>query len=200
MYRNQNGFSHVILAALIVLVVGVIGFVGYKVTNSNNAESNTASVTAKQKQQKQATTKDVTAQAQQSAQPETAPTSSPSNSAAPASKPAPQPTQPKPTAQTPAPQKRAISFTKGGGGQQDTVVRVSANLSEAQQGTCTYKFALNGSVRVERTSSVSNSNQCFLDVPVSAFPKSAFYSFSLSFVSSDGLVSATQPPYDIEVK
>lgn len=196
MRQNQNGFSHVILIALIALVVGVTGLVGYKVSSSNEKPS-TASVTTNQRQQKQTTTKEVAVQSEKPVQPETAPSSSPTKPATAPPKPAPQSQS---YAQAPAPQKRVIAFTKGGGGQQDSIVRVSANLSETQQGTCTYRFSLNGTVRVERTSNVTNSNQCFLDIPVSAFPKSAFYSFSLSFVSSDGLVSATQSPYDIEVK
>jgi Tfp pilus assembly protein PilV len=97
------------------------------------------------------------------------------------------------------PQPRTISFIKGGGGQSGDVVSVSGTLSENQSGTCTYRFSLNGTVRVEKTTSISGLQTCSINIPVSEFPKSATYSFSLSFVSSSGLVTASQPPYDITV-
>lgn len=61
-------------------------------------------------------------------------------------------------------------------------------------------FSLNGTVRVHTTSGVSNGNQCFTEIPLSQFPKSAVYTFSLTFVSSNGLVTASLPAYGIEVK
>lgn len=198
MKQNQHGFSHVILAALIVLVIGIIIFVGYRVSQSDGPKQSTTKGPALISAPKVTPEAKKEVPAQQVSQNNAA---TPQNSAA-VSAPAARTQNATPVSPAPAPQpqKRVINFTKGGGGQQGSVVRVSANLSEAQQGTCTYRFSLNGSVRVEQTSGVSNGNQCFLDVPLSAFPKSAFYSFSLYFVSTDGLVSATQPAYDIEVK
>ena len=103
------------------------------------------------------------------------------------------------TDNTDPPEKRVISFTKGGGGVEGDYVKVSANLSETQTGTCTYKFSLNGTVRVTETTTITDSNKCLANIAKSKFPKSAIYSFSLTFLSKDGYVSATQAAYDIEV-
>ena len=177
-------------------VLAVIGFTGYKVNSSKPKELSSTTVFKSQKTV--AKTNGSLTPTEQSNVTTVTPTT--------------QTTQPKASTntanttnsrstpgQTPTPQKRVISFTKGGGGQQGDVMHMSANLSESQQGTCTYQFSLDGNVRVEQTSSVTNANQCASDVPVSKFPKSSTYSFVLSFVSSDGLVSATQAPYDITV-
>lgn len=100
------------------------------------------------------------------------------------------------------PQPRTISFRKGGktslnGGK----VNVSATMSEAHTGTCTYTFSMNGSVKVKETRKIHNSKTCSAKIAKTEFPpKSAKYSLTLSFESSDGGVVAKQSPIDIEVK
>lgn len=98
----------------------------------------------------------------------------------------------------PVPQTRSVSFVKGGDNLDGGVLTVSSNLSANETGTCTFKFSLNGTVRVERTSQITNSKVCAIEIPQSAFPKSAVYSFELTFVSTDGLATASLA-YDIEV-
>lgn len=97
------------------------------------------------------------------------------------------------------PEVRTISFTKGGAGQNGTIVSASSNLSESQSGTCTFVFSLNGTVRVSKTTSISNSNQCAVDIALSEFPKSATYSYTLSFISNDTLTIANQSAFDVDV-
>lgn len=200
MKLQQHGFSHIIVIALVALVVGVAGFAGYKVVQGNKSTQPLASAN---KTSSQAHTSTKTSANLNTASKEQTESTSDATSPAPAPSPAPTTAKSTSTTKTTTPtapaEKRTISFTKGGGAQQGTVVHISANLSESQQGTCTYTFSLDGSVRVTQTSAVSNGNQCAIDVPVSAFPKSATYSFALKFVSSDGLVSATQSAYDIDV-
>ncbi len=98
------------------------------------------------------------------------------------------------------PPTRTIQFVKGGGDQQGEKVIVSANLSEAQSGICTFNFLLNGTTRVTKTSILSSDRTCYIAIPTSEFPKSATYSLNLSFLSNDSLVRATQFPYDVEVR
>lgn len=98
------------------------------------------------------------------------------------------------------PEVRTINFTKGGASQNDSVVVASSNLSEAQTGTCTFTFSLNGSVRVSKTAAISNSNKCSIEIPVAEFPKSAIYQYTLSFISSDTLTIANQGAFDVTVQ
>lgn len=98
------------------------------------------------------------------------------------------------------PEVKEIYFTKGGAGQNGSVVSASSNMSETQTGTCTFSFSLNGSVRVTKTTSITNSNQCAIEIPVSEFPKSATYNYTLSFVSSDTLTIANQAVFDVTVE
>ena len=97
------------------------------------------------------------------------------------------------------PEVRTINFTKGGAGQNGDVVTASSNLSESQSGTCTFTFSLNGTVRVNQTVAISNSNKCAANIPISLFPKSATYSYTLSFVSTDTLTIANQSAFDVDV-
>lgn len=97
------------------------------------------------------------------------------------------------------PQPRKISFIKGGGGQSGKTVSVSGTLSEDHSGTCTYSFSLNGTVRVKKSAENSSLRYCSLSIPTSEFPKSGTYSFSLTFVSKNGLVTASQSPYNITI-
>ncbi len=97
------------------------------------------------------------------------------------------------------PEVREINFTKGGAGLNGAVVSASGNLSENQSGICTYTFSLNGTVRVSKTTTISNSNRCAIDIPIGDFPKSAIYSYNLSFISNDTLTVANQGAFDVEV-
>lgn len=195
MKHKQQGFSHIVLVIVAVVVLG-IGFTGYKVFSKSQQQSNTAS---SQKDQ------DNTADKKQADDVETSkldtvPEATPVEQKPAETKPT---TTTKPKTTTPAPDKpkaRSITFTKGGGNQEGSVVRISANLSENQSGTCTYKFSLNGTIRVKETSGVSEGNKCFIEIPVSKFPKSATYSFALYFNTNDNLVTAYQSPYDITVQ
>lgn len=183
MKHDQRGIAHLALIIGAALVIGIIGFAGFRVVNNQSSSQiqksdNTPSAKVPEKspltetEQKTEVTQPVNK-----------------------STPAPQAPPPKSTPQT-----RSISFTKGGGTQNGDVVSVSANLSENQTGTCTYSFSLNGTERVKQTSAISNTNACSKEIPVSSFPKSANYSFTLTYLSSDGLVSASQAAYDIEVR
>lgn len=98
------------------------------------------------------------------------------------------------------PQPRNTEFRKGGSGVYDGIVSASANLSANETGTCTFKFRLNGTVRVEHETQITNSKVCAIEIRQSEFLKSAIYSFELTFKSSDGMVTAVQEPYDIEIK
>jgi cytoskeletal protein RodZ len=184
---QENGFE-LVAAIVIAAVVVVVGFTSFSIVQRrNNSQSNqqTAAPAANTPNSTDPLKTSGTSEATTvpSSQPAT-PSTQQSTSTAPSST---------------SPQKRTITFTKGGGSQNGDMVSVSANLSENQTGTCTYSFSLNGTERVRQTSSITNAKTCSKDIPVSDFPKSATYSFSLTFLSSDGLVSATQAPYDIEV-
>lgn len=184
MKNNQQGFSHVLLLVSVLLFVSV-GGVGYGVYRKGQSQKATTQTnqanTVSQKQQANAEQKqEVTAtETPQTPQPTVAP--------------APTPATPNKSTQ------RTISFTKGGGSQQGDKVVVSANLSETHAGTCTYEFYLNGTLRVGK-SGATEGNKCYKEIPVSEFPKSATYSFKLTFISSDSSVVATQAPYDITVQ
>lgn len=97
------------------------------------------------------------------------------------------------------PEVRTISFTKGGAGKNIDVISANGYLSESQSGICTFTFSLNGTVRVNKTVTISNSNKCSIDIPISEFPKSAIYSYTLSFISNDTLTIANQSAFDVEV-
>lgn len=45
--NNQAGFSHVLVAVLVVVVVGVVGFTGYRVMNANSTDDTATNVQTK---------------------------------------------------------------------------------------------------------------------------------------------------------
>lgn len=97
------------------------------------------------------------------------------------------------------PEVREISFKKGGAGQSETVVNASSDMSETQSGTCTFKFSLGGVVKVSKTTTISGTNRCSTEIPVSEFPQNGTYQYSLSFISNDTLTIANQSPFDVDV-
>lgn len=93
---------------------------------------------------------------------------------------------------------KTIRFTKGGGHADNQTVSVSQSTSSPQTGTCTYIFTL-GNSRVEKSNTIHSSNQCRIDVPISAFPKSGEWTFNLEFNSRDGNVYGTGGGFSVTV-
>lgn len=190
MKNSEKGFVGLSVIAMIAVVVLVVGFAGYRFVNSKNnsqTQDQSTAPTADTLPIESETSAEATEEAVE-------PSDQDGQTTAPV---APQTTS-APKANTTV-QKRVISFTKGGGSRSGDVVHVSSKLSEAQTGTCTYTFSLNGTVRVKKTNKVTSSNYCTNDIAVSNFPKSAIYSYTLTFLSSNGLVSASQAPFNIEI-
>lgn len=97
------------------------------------------------------------------------------------------------------PQPRTINFTKGGASETSSgVVSAASNLSENVTGTCTYTFSLNGTVRVEKSNYITDSNRCE-NTMITGFPKSGTYQYTLTFKSNDNLISASQGAFDVTV-
>jgi len=185
--NNESGVAHLvlILAVAVVVAIGAVGVTVYRKNEAQKASDATKRASTVQQQSSTAAEEKELDSAQAPA-------------AAPAPAPAPT-TTPKTSTTTVKSQQRTIQFTKGGGSQQGEYVVVSGTLAETIAGTCTYEFYLNGTLRVGK-SNPSAGNKCYMEIPVSDFPKSATYSFKLTFVSSDGTVAATQSPYDIVVQ
>ncbi len=192
--KSDRGFAHVVAVAILgFAVLALAGAAGYSVKQANRSANNSqALLTYEQAETNlpdaQPTVEKV-AETEPVVEEPVAPTPSNTTSTRQATQPSTDTNQP-----------RTIQFTKGGGDQQGDVVSVSSNLSESQSGTCTYTFSLNGTVRVQKTNVINGSKVCSISIPVSDFPKSATYSFTLSFASNDGLVTANQSAFDITVQ
>lgn len=72
------------------------------------------------------------------------------------------------------PKPRIISFTNGEGYKTAAWCAYPTPYRRLKPEQCTYQFSLNGTVRVVKTTQITNSRVCSASIPVSEFPKS-FY-------------------------
>lgn len=200
---NENGFAHLSLIIIIVLSIAVVGLAGYRVNEMRNADRARSA-------QESEKAKELAANSSKLSEEDTVDEAVEEKTN---DKPVDQPKkeETKPTSEKPkvedkkkqeteTKKPREILFVKGGGGlDEGNVVDFAHIMQEAHTGTCTFKFSLNGTVRVKKTTHINNSKSCHLVVPVSEFPKSADYTVNVKFVSDDGSVYAELDPYEMLV-